>query len=47
MATRNYTDDLAAALRRGRTRRPANARKAHNLTDQWAALIRAGRAGTR
>jgi hypothetical protein len=45
--TRNYTDELAAALRRGRRRRPADARAAHNLTDRWVALVRAGRARSR
>ncbi len=41
--TRNYTDELVAALRRGRNRLPSQARTPANLTDQWAALIRAGR----
>ena len=42
MTSRNYTDELVAALRRGRRRHPATARKAANLTDRWAALVRAG-----
>lgn len=42
MAPRNYTEELAAALRRGRRRRPAAARRARNMTDLWVALVQAG-----
>lgn len=43
MAHRNYTEKLVAAMRRGRRRHPEDARSATNLTDQWVALVRAGR----
>jgi hypothetical protein len=44
MAPRKYTEELAAALRRGLRRRPAAARRAGtmNLTDLWAILVQAG-----
>ncbi|MFN8559649.1 MAG: hypothetical protein U0531_20675 [Dehalococcoidia bacterium] len=41
---RSYTDQLAAALRRGRRRSPVVLTQAKYLTDQWAMLIRAGSA---
>lgn len=43
MTSHRYTEVLVAALRRGRRRRSAAAPVAANLTDQWAALVRAGR----
>jgi hypothetical protein len=44
MAPRNYTEELAAALRRGLRRRPAAARRAGNMnmTDLWVVLVQAG-----
>jgi len=42
MAPRNYTEELAAAIRRGRRRRPAAVRRTCNMTDLWAALVQAG-----